>query len=201
MITAYLQLLLKGYRPQLGSEAEVCVGFIADGAKRMRELLSALLDYTAIDINILDETETVDLNLVFADVNKSLKRSIDESRAVVLSGPLPVVQGYRSHFVQLVQNLISNAIKYCCKKRLPSIQITAEIRDGLWRIAVVVNGVGIAAQYHEKIFGVFKRLHGKAIPGTWLGLAICRRVVERTNGLFWFHSDPDRGPSVHFTRQ
>ena len=106
--------------------------------------------------------------------------------------------GHRAHFVQLVQNLISNAIKYRAQ-RPPRIHISAEWKEGHWVLAVADNGIGIAPEHHQKIFGVFKRLHGKNVPGTGIGLAICQRVVERYKGRIWVESQPDQGATFYFT--
>ena len=198
MITSYSQMLVKGFRGQLDGEAEMCIGFIEDGTRRMRELLADLLTYTAVDSNAADGMETVDLNVIFQEVSRTLEAAIAESGAVVTSGPLPAIHGHRSHFVQLLQNLISNALKYRSKSA-PLINVSAEKREGVWRFAVSDNGMGIAQQYHEKIFGVFKRLHGRMIPGTGIGLAICQRVVERYNGRIWVESELEKGATFYCT--
>jgi two-component system, chemotaxis family, sensor kinase Cph1 len=117
---------------------------------------------------------------------------------VVTNQRLPEIVGQRAHFVQLFQNLISNAIKYR-GERPPHIHISAEQRDNEWRFAVADNGMGIAPEYHSQIFGVFKRLHGQAISGTGMGLAICQRVVERHNGRIWVESQPGEGTKFYFT--
>ncbi len=198
MITSYSQLLLKGYRGQLDSEAAVCVEFITKGARQMRDLLTDLLSYSAAGADSGEETAHIDLSMVFEMVKQNLKVAIEESSAVVTSGDLPAVEGQQSHFVQLLQNLIGNAIKYR-GERPPRIHVSAECDEGGWRFAVADNGMGIAPQYFGKIFGVFKRLHGKAIPGTGIGLAICQRVVERYGGRIWVESQAGQGATFYFT--
>ena len=197
MITSYSQLLVSGYRGKLDGEAELCVGFIVDGTRRMRELLDDLLTYTSVT-NVNEKAGALDLDQVFQEVNQSLKAAIEESGAVITSDPLPIVSGNRAHFVQLFQNLIGNAIKYRAERPL-RIRVSAQRSDGQWRFSVADNGIGIAPQHHEKIFGVFKRLHGKHIPGTGIGLAICQRVVERYHGRIWVESAADRGATFYFT--
>jgi PAS domain S-box-containing protein len=198
MITIYAQMLVNGYRGQLDGEAALCVDYITDGTRRMRELLSDLLTYTAVDAQITDEAESIDLNLLVEDVIKNMKVSVEESGAVVTSAPLPVISGHRAHFVQLFQNLVSNAIKY--RSECPCrVHVSVEEQNGTRRFAVADNGIGIAPEYHENIFGVFKRLHGKVIPGTGIGLAICQRVVERYKGRIWVESAPDQGATFCFT--
>jgi light-regulated signal transduction histidine kinase (bacteriophytochrome) len=108
------------------------------------------------------------------------------------------VYGHAAHFVQVFQNLIGNAIKYREKRPL-TIRIFAEKLNDEWRFAVVDNGMGIDPKYHQQVFGVFKRLHGRAIPGTGIGLAICQRVVDRYGGRIWVESALCEGSTFHFT--
>jgi len=198
MITSYSQLLLKGYRGQLDGEAATCVAFITEGTGRMRELLADLLAYTQVSRDGHGIIAPVDLNEIFETALQNCKAAIDETKATVTSSRLPIVQGYEPHFVQLFQNLISNAVKYRSGQP-PRIQVSVAIENGVWRIAVKDNGIGIAPEYHKQIFGVFKRLHGKAIPGTGIGLAICQRVVERYGGQIWVESQVNQGATFYFT--
>jgi signal transduction histidine kinase len=123
---------------------------------------------------------------------------IQEARALVTRDHLPSVRGHEPHFVQLLQNLISNAVKYRGENP-PQIHVSAENQGQFWRFAVADNGRGIAREYHEHIFGVFKRLHGRAIPGTGIGLAICQRIVQRNGGRIWVESEVNRGATFYFT--
>jgi PAS domain S-box-containing protein len=199
MITSYSQLLLKGYRGQLNTEASMCVDFIGKGTKQMRELLSDLLSFTEVGAaNGPPEHELVNLNLILQRVTHSLKAAIDESAALVTCEDLPEVEGEPTHFVQLFQNLITNAIKYRGESS-PRVHVTAELVNGEWLFAVADNGIGIDPEYHQKVFGVFKRLHGKAISGTGIGLAICQRVIERYGGRIWVESQVDHGATFYFT--
>ena len=198
MVTSYAQLLLQSCGPQLGEESAVCVKFIEDGTERMRELLSDLLAYTQVAPRGEQAVEAVDFNLVLESAAMNLRAAIDESGAVVTSDPLPVILGERGHFVQLLQNLIGNGIKYHGSSP-PRIHVSAKKSNLDWRFAVKDNGIGIDREYHEMIFGVFKRLHGKAIPGTGIGLAICQRVVERYGGRIWVESKPGNGATFYFT--
>ena len=198
MVTTYSQLLLKGYQGQLAGDAASCVEFIAEGAARMRDLLCDLIAYTSLSAEAHDSAEPVDFNLVFRKVIESFGKAIQESQASVTSDSLPIVAGHEPHFVQLLQNLIANALKY--RAGIPPRIHVSAIRDsGFWRIAVSDNGIGIDPEYHQKIFGVFKRLHGGAIPGTGIGLAICQRVVERYGGRIWVESRPNEGATFYFT--
>lgn len=199
MITSYAELLIKGYPSTLGDEAALCVKFITQGTKRMRELLADLLAYTQVNAEEqAKEIESVDLNAVFQEAVENLKIAIAQSGAVVTSERLPIIDGQKAHFLQLFQNLISNAIKYS-GGRPPRVQIMAAEQSGGWRVAVADNGMGIAPDYHQSIFGVFKRLHGKKIPGTGIGLAICQRVVERYGGRIWVESQVNEGATFYFT--
>jgi PAS domain S-box-containing protein len=198
MITTYSQLLIRGYRGQLDGQAGLCVEYIADGARRMRELLADLLSYVEVAGDGQESTEAVDLNTVYENTIQNLKAAIEETGAVVTRDSLPTVPGHEAHYIQLLQNLVGNSIKYR-SGAAPRIHIAAEKVDDGWRLAVTDNGIGISPEYHKRIFGVFKRLHGKNIPGTGIGLAICQRVVERNGGRIWVESEEDRGATFYFT--
>lgn len=198
MITAYSQLLVKGYPGPLEGEAKVCLEFITRGAKQMRDLLMDLLSYAEVGVDRGKADEPIDLNTVLDNVKQNLKIAIEESSAVIASQRLPEVEGQQAHFVQLFQNLINNAIKYRGEEP-PKILISAEQLGSEWRFVVADNGLGIAQKYHTQIFGVFKRLHGQAISGTGMGLAICQRVVERYRGRIWVESQPGEGAKFYFT--
>jgi PAS domain S-box-containing protein len=198
MITSYSQLLLQSYNGPVENEAAVCVNFISEGTKRMRALLADLLAYTQVNASEQRSVELIDVNRVFQKAIENLETAIADSKAVVTSGLLPSVAGQEAHFIQLFQNLIGNAIKYRGEKT-PRIHVSAAKQDGVWRFAVSDNGIGVAPEYHQKIFGVFKRLHGKNIPGTGIGLAICQRVVHRYGGRIWVESQAKEGATFCFT--
>jgi light-regulated signal transduction histidine kinase (bacteriophytochrome) len=198
MIASYSQLLLKGYRGQLDGEAATCVEFITAGTTRMRSLLADLLSYTQLTGDRQEATEPIDLNQVLQNVLKNCQTATEESNAEITSDNLPTIAGYEPHFVQLLQNLIINALKYR-SERPPRIHLSAERQGSLWRIAVQDNGIGIASEYHKQIFGVFKRLHGQTISGTGIGLAICKRVVDCYGGHLWVESEIDQGATFYFT--
>ncbi len=199
MITTYAQLLVSGYRGQLDEEAAMCVKSITEGTRRMRELLGDLLVYTQVDEDGQPSQGPVDLNTVYDAVRENLRTAIADSGAeLVLAEKLPKVFGHRAHFAQLLQNLLSNAIKYRGDRPL-RIELTVRRHGPEWQFCVADNGIGIDPEYHEKIFGVFKRLHGREIPGTGIGLAICQRVVERYGGRIWVNSRAGEGASFYFT--
>jgi len=199
MITSYSQLLVQGFRGQLADEAEMFVSFITEGTRRMSGLLTDLLAYTQV---AQDETsgEPVDLNAVFAITLENMRSAILDSAGVVTSDFLPVVHGQAAHFGQLFQNLISNAIKYRGGDN-PVVHISVQREAGRpenWEFCVADNGLGIKDEFHQSIFGVFKRLHGREIPGTGIGLAICQRVVERYGGKIWVNSAGGDGSQFRF---
>jgi PAS domain S-box-containing protein len=198
MVTSYSQLLVSGFRGQLDAEAALCVDFIGRGTGRMRELLSDLLNYTQLSVEEQTQAELVDLNSVFQKAVENLRSSMEESHATIRCGHLPAVRGHEAHFLQLFQNLLGNSIKYRGPKT-PEIDISSSREGCHWRVSVADNGIGIEPEYHEKVFGVFKRLHGKKIPGTGIGLAICQRVVERYGGRIWVESQLNEGATFHFT--
>ncbi len=140
----------------------------------------------------------VDLNAVIENVRQNLKASIDESGAQITSDRLPQLRAYRAHFEPLFQNLIGNAIKYRSAQPL-RIHISVQEVEGELRFTVSDNGIGIDPEYHKQIFEVFRRLHGRKIPGTGVGLAICQRVVERYGGRIWVESEAGQGAAFLFT--
>jgi len=198
MITAYSQLLVKSYPGEFPSEANKFVANIVDGTTRMRELLSDLLAYTEIRSRDQEALEVVDLNVVIENVRQNLKASIDETGAQVTSDRLPLLRAYRAHFEPLFQNLIGNAIKYRSAEP-PRIHVSVQETDGELLFTVSDNGIGIDPEYHKQIFEVFRRLHGRKIPGTGVGLAICQRVVERYGGRIWVVSQAGKGAAFLFT--
>jgi light-regulated signal transduction histidine kinase (bacteriophytochrome) len=138
------------------------------------------------------------MNMVLAGVMQNLSLAVEESGTVITSASLPVVAGPEVHLVQLLQNLIGNAIKYRGPSE-PRIEISVRQQGSEWLFAVKDNGMGIAPEYQQKIFGVFTRLHGKSIPGTGIGLAICQRVVQRHGGRIWVESELGQGATFYFT--
>ncbi len=198
MISGFSDLLREGYQDLLTGDGLEYLDFITNGARQMRQLLTDLLSYARAGKELDESTELVDLNLVLKQVMDNLEMAIAESGAAVTCEPLPAVYGHAAHFVQVFQNLIGNAIKYREKRPL-TIRIFAEKLNDEWRFAVVDNGMGIDPKYHQQVFGVFKRLHGRAIPGTGIGLAICQRVVDHYGGRIWVESQADQGAKFCFT--
>ena len=198
MITIYSQLMVRSYSGSIDPRASLFLENIESGTRRMRELLADLLAYAEIGGRFDQPVGPVDLNLVVQQVRDNLALAIGESGTVITAANLPVIRGDESHFIPLFQNLIGNAIKYRGDQS-PKIDIVTSRMNGQIRICVSDNGIGIAPEYHSKIFVAFKRLHGKKIPGTGIGLAICQRVVERYGGRIWVESELGQGSNFIFT--
>lgn len=196
MITTYSQLLISE-RPENLHEGQY-VGHIVSGTKRMRELLSDLLSYTEVVGASQQPASAVDLNSVLSQVQETLRARISETAAQIDVAPLPTVRAHENRMFSLFLNLIGNALKYHGEQR-PHIRIWCEESEEEFSFAVADNGMGIAPEYHEKIFEAFKRLHGREIAGTGIGLAICQRIVERYGGRIWVKSDVGAGATFRFT--
>ena len=198
MITSYSQLLINEYRANLQGDATMFVNFITRGVKQMQELLADVLSFSEIGSKSEESHDLVDLNVVVETVRRNLGMAIEESGAIISCAELPSVLGHHARFVQLFQNLIGNGIKYHGAQP-PRIHVSVQQKGQEWRFAVADNGMGIEPEYFQIIFGVFKRLHGKAIPGTGIGLAICQRVVERCGGRIWVESQIGSCTTFYFT--
>ncbi|MES1257207.1 MAG: PAS domain S-box protein [Acidobacteriota bacterium] len=197
MIAIFTQLLLRTC-PVPSEQPAIYASHIVDGIQRMRELLADLLAYTEIGATADIPVEPVDLNIVVDKVRENLSAAIAESGAIIAAEALPVLNVSESDFISLFQNLIGNAIKYR-SQRHPEIRITMDRKEGQLTFTVADNGIGIEPQYHERIFVAFKRLHGKKIPGTGIGLAICQRVAERYGGCIRVKSELDHGAAFIIT--
>ncbi|MGE5439042.1 MAG: ATP-binding protein, partial [Bacteroidota bacterium] len=198
MIRSYVQLLEKRYRDRLDKKAEDYMGFISDGALRMQQLVSDLLQYSRITTKA-QVFESVDCSLVLADVLTDLKIRIAEENALVEFKDLPVVTGEKTQIRQLFQNLIQNALKFKGEKR-PEVHIGAERVGSYWQFYVSDNGIGIEKEFFERIFIIFQRLHEREkYPGTGIGLAMCKKIVERHSGKIWVESEPGHGTTFYFT--
>jgi two-component system CheB/CheR fusion protein len=198
MVVNFSQLLAREYAGKMGPEADQYIAYSVEGALRIEDLLKALLAYWEVAARELEGSAPVDGGAALAKALLNLHAAIEESGATVTSDPLPEVPADETMLIQLFQNLISNAIKYRSVEP-PRIHVSAQ-RDGEdWVFAVRDNGIGIAPQFFERVFGMFKRLHGREIPGTGIGLALCRRAVERQGGRIWVESEPGKGATFKFT--
>ena len=209
MIASYTQLLGRRYRGRLDAEADEFIKFAVEGATRMQVLINDLLAYSRVGTHGKPFAPT-DCAEVMSRVLANLKIAIEESGASVQHSTLPRVMADGTQLTQLFQNLISNAIKFRAQKR-PEVWVSAEpVMDPLappqgpgrevWQFSVRDNGIGIEPQYFERIFVIFQRLHGREeYPGTGIGLAICKKIVERHGGRIWLESTLGQGTAFHFT--
>ncbi|QLD88833.1 PAS domain S-box protein [Natronomonas salina] len=198
MITSYLQLIERRYTDELDEEAEEFIDFAVDGAERMREMIDALLEYSRVETRG-DPFEPVDLNAVLEDVLADLQLPIDETDAEITSDDLPTVAGDASQLRQVFQNLLDNAIEYSGDE-LPQVHVAAERMGDQWLLAVEDEGIGIDPSDADRVFEVFQRLHSRdEHDGTGIGLALCRRIVERHGGEIWVESESGEGSTFYFT--
>jgi PAS domain S-box-containing protein len=198
MVSAYSGMLRRKYEDKLDDKAKLYLSYLTEGSTRMERLLRSLRAFTQASAHAGPAPE-IDANSVLQDALTNLKVVIDSSRAEVTSDPLPSVCLHEIQLEQLFQNIIGNAIHYR-SEAVPRIHIKAESDGDAWRFSIQDNGIGIAAEYREKIFGMFKRLHTAAdYPGSGMGLAICKRIVERAGGSIWVESEPGQGSTFFFT--
>jgi PAS domain S-box-containing protein len=198
MVSSYAQLLGRRYGDRLDGDAREFMAYIVDGAARMKQLIEDLLAYSRVGTRARDfKPVAVDTALRRALFN--LKSAVEEAGASVSYENLPTLPADELQLTQLFQNLIGNALKFRSAS-VPRIHVSAAPKGGDWEFSVADNGIGIDPQYFERIFMVFQRLHGKAeYPGTGIGLAICKKVVERHGGRIWVSSKPGEGTTFHFT--
>ncbi|MFC4544445.1 PAS domain S-box protein [Halosolutus amylolyticus] len=214
MVTSYLQLIERRYGDALDEDGEEFLEFAVDGARRMREMIDGLLEYSRVETRG-DPFETIDLDDVVDDVRTDLQLRIEETDAEITSESLPAVHGDGGQLRQVFQNLLSNAIEYsgddpprieitaeqCGARDVPEQPGTAAGADGAdWIVSVHDEGIGIDPDETDRIFEVFQRLHGhEEHDGTGIGLALCRRIVERHGGAIWVDSEPGEETTVSFT--
>lgn len=198
MVASFTELLARKYRGKLDADADEYIGFAVDGAKRMQVLVDDLLQYSRITSQGRPpERSAAGEALALAILN--LQGAIRESSAVITHDPLPLVDADASQLAMLFQNLLGNAIKFRGPAP-PRIHITATREEQVWHFTVTDDGIGIDPRHHQRIFEIFQRLHTRAeYPGTGIGLALCKRIVERHGGRIWVGSEPGQGTIFHFT--
>jgi light-regulated signal transduction histidine kinase (bacteriophytochrome) len=198
MVASYTQLLARRYKGKLDSDADEFIRYAVDGANRMQWLINDLLAYSRVTSQE-QVFEEVDCTKVLEEVMSNLQLSIEESQAVVTHDPLPTVMADGGQLGQLFQNLIANAITFHGEEP-PAVHVSAERKANEWLFSVRDNGVGLDPQYAERIFVIFQRLHDREeYPGTGIGLAICKKVVERHGGRIWVVSQVGQGATFYFT--
>ncbi len=197
-VAGCLQILQRRYQNQLDAGADELIDLAVDGAHRLQVLIDGLLTFSRVGTRG-KRLQSVDCEQAVGDALKNLSVAIEESSAAVTYDKLPKVMGDLTQLTLLFQNLIGNAIKFRQKEQPPQIHIGAEENGRLWILSVRDNGIGIAPQYYERIFEIFQRLHTRQeYPGTGIGLAICRKIVERHGGKIWVESAAQKGSKFLF---
>ncbi len=198
MVTSYLRLLSERFDGELDEDGELFVGFALDGAERMKQLLDDLLAYCRLGQGGLS-LDAVDLGAVVDQVTANLVVAIQESDARVDRDRLPIVVGNRSQLVQLIQNLVANAIKFRGDAP-PVVHVGVTTDDETWTFSVADNGIGMNPEATDRIFQIFQRLHSRdEYPGTGIGLTIAKKIVEQHGGSIWVESEPGQGTTFFFT--
>lgn len=198
MVTSYLELVESRYGDELDDECTEFIDFAVDGAERMRDMIDGLLDYSRVETQG-DAFDTVDLDAVLDDVLTDLQFMIEETDATITQDPLPTIEGDRQQLQQLFQNLLTNAINYSGDDP-PRIDISVAQEATEWRVSVRDEGIGVDVDDSDRIFDIFQRLHSvDEHAGSGIGLALCKRIVERHDGEIWVDSEPGEGSTFSFT--
>jgi PAS domain S-box-containing protein len=198
MVSSFSQLLSQRYADKLDQDGQDFIKFAVDGANRMQRLIQDLLAFSRISTRG-KPFEPVDLHEALGEALKNLNIKIDETNAVVMTEALPRINADKTQIMQVFQNLIDNAVKFCKKHEQPQVHITAESAGSEWIISVRDNGIGIEPQYFERIFKIFQRLHtNKEYSGTGIGLALCHKIVTRHGGRIWVESKEGEGARFCF---
>ncbi|MDQ3339877.1 MAG: ATP-binding protein [Myxococcota bacterium] len=198
MISSYTQLLARRYKGKLDQDADDFVGFVVEGVMRMQRLINDLLAYSRVGTRGGDFAE-IELDDVLKGVLANLQVAIAEANAEVTHDPLPRLRGDATQLGHVLQNLVGNAVKFCGDKA-PRVHIAVRSDGGKWIVSVKDNGIGIEAEYFERIFVIFQRLHPREkYPGTGIGLAIAKKIIERHGGMIWVESKVGEGTTVSFS--
>jgi PAS domain S-box-containing protein len=198
MVSSYVQLISRRYKDRLDKDADEFIGYVVNGTSHMQTLLDDLLAYSRVGASGKPFALT-DLNSVLDMTTVNLKKLIDDSHAEIKHGSLPAVYADSVQMVQVFQNLIGNAIKFRSNAP-PHVKITVNLEDNEWVFCFSDNGIGIDPKYFDRIFNIFKRIHSRdKFDGTGIGLAICKKIVERHGGRLWVESEPGKGSTFYFT--
>jgi len=197
-VASLSQLLQRRYRSRLDGDADQLIGMIVSSSERMSALIRDVLSYTRVTGGAAPRPSEVNPNTLVEWVTENLHASIEETRTRIETAELPVVIADKASLAHVFQNLIGNAIKYRGPDP-PVIRISAEARNSEWVFSVADNGIGIAPAYHQSVFGLFRRLHGNEYPGTGIGLALCKQLIEKQGGRIWVESEAGHGATFRFT--
>ena len=199
MVASYTQLLEKRYKEKLDGDARDFINFAVAGANRMQMLITDLLSFSRVGTRG-KPMELIDSHVALGQARINLNAAIEETQAVVTNDDLPEVVADESQLVQLFQNLVGNAIKFHKHGESPRVHISATRKAGDWVFSVRDNGIGIDPKYFERLFVIFQRLHSREeYPGTGIGLAVCKKIVERHGGKIWIKSQAGQGSTFYFT--
>lgn len=199
VIAGHVELLAQRYRGALDADADRWIEFAVDGCNRMRTLIGDLLRYSRTGRE-LGQPAPVDMDQITRQAASDLGPMIADAGARVRIDSLPTVSGDAGQFRQLMANLLSNAVKFSRPGTPPEVDVTAGTDGGYWEFTVSDQGIGIPEEYRQRIFGIFHRLHGRdSYPGSGIGLAIARKIVELHGGTIWVDSGPGDGCEIHFT--
>jgi len=197
-VGGFVKLLARRYKGKLDAKADEFIKYIADGVKRMQVFIEDLLEYSQVETKE-KKFKPIDCSFVLKKAIGNLQAAIEKTNAVVTSDELPTVMADTSQMISLFQNLISNAIKFRSEEE-PRVHISAMRKEDEWIFSIKDNGIGIDAEDAERIFGFFQRLHSKdEYPGTGIGLAICKKIVEQHSGRIWVESKTGKGSTFYFT--
>ncbi|MBI5575907.1 MAG: hypothetical protein HY896_06035 [Deltaproteobacteria bacterium] len=198
MVASYTQILARRYQGKLDEDADRYIAFAVDGVKRMQSLIKDVLTYSRVRSQGAEFSMTP-FSSVLERAMDNLQAAIRETGAAITVNPLPAIAADATQMVHLFQNLIGNAIKFRSGEP-PRIHVTAARNGNHWTFSVSDNGIGIKQEYHDKIFIIFQCLHTRqTYPGTGIGLALCKRIVERHGGRIWVDSQPGKGSVFRFS--
>jgi len=198
-MNSYGELLARKYQGRLDADADEFIKFMTQAANRMTQLLKDLLAYSQAGRSDRMRLEPTNSDAILQWTIMNLNPLIKETKAVITNDPLPSIQADQGQVAQLFQHLLTNSLKFRSESP-PEIHVSAARQDEtFYRFLVRDNGIGIDKEFQDRVFGAFKRLHGKEVPGTGIGLAICRKIVEAHGGRIWMESEAGNGATVHFT--
>ena len=199
MVTSFLSLLEKKYDNQLDAKAQQYIHFAVDGAKRMRQIILDLLEFSRVG-RIREELDQVNINALVETITSLYREKIEELNASIVFENLPTIESYETPVYQLLQNLISNSLKYHSVIEPPRVEISVVEQEDDWLFTVKDNGIGIDPSYHAKIFQLFQRLHTKnEYTGSGIGLSLCKKIIDDLKGKIWVESEEGKGCTFYFT--